>query len=93
VIAPVLDERFVRALARAPQARLVRKLVIEAPGPGGPEALAGLLDASFLPNLRAFRLGPVVGPAEVVEAWRAAVSELVGRMGDVKELHTPWHHA
>jgi hypothetical protein len=83
----------VRALARAPQARLVRKLVFEATAPAGPQALAGLLDASFLPSLRAFRLGPVTGPAEVVEAWRVAVRELVGRMGDVEELHTPWHHA
>jgi hypothetical protein len=23
----------------------------------------------------------------------AAVGDLVGRMGDVKELHTPWHHS
>jgi hypothetical protein len=29
----------------------------------------------------------------VLDAWRAAVSELVGRMGDLKEMHTPWHHA
>jgi hypothetical protein len=86
--APVLDPGFVRALARAPQARLLQQLVIEETSPGGLDALVPLLDASFLPHLRGFWLGPV---ASFTPNERALLDELVARMVSVEELYTPWH--
>jgi hypothetical protein len=86
IVAPVLDPQFVAALARAPEARLLRELVFESAGPGGAEALAPLLEASFLPRLRTFWLAPDAG-----ERGRAVVEALVARMPAVTELRTPWH--
>jgi hypothetical protein len=88
VVAPVLDPAFVRTLAGAPQARLLRELVLEQTTPGGLEALIPLLDATFLPHLRVFRLGPV---AAFTPNERALVDELVARMTGVQELSTAWH--
>jgi hypothetical protein len=90
VVTPVLCPDFVRALARAPEARLLRKLVVETTTPGGPEDLAALLDAPFLPRLRVFWLGPVPGEAERASAWADVITQLVARMTRVEELYTPW---
>jgi hypothetical protein len=91
VVAPVLHLDFIKVLARAPQARLLRKLVIESAAPGGPEALAPLLGASFLPSLRVFWLGPVPGSTDRAAEWSKAVGDLVAQLPRCEELFTPWH--
>src|SRR5262245_3775376 len=70
VTAPHLDPGFVVALLRAPQARLLRALVIEDAAPGDPEALALLHGAPFLPSLRTFRLGLAQEAGRAVRAGR-----------------------
>jgi hypothetical protein len=57
VEAPELDAGFIAALARSPRARLLRRLSIENNQPGGPAALAPLLDAGVLSGLCEFCLG------------------------------------
>lgn len=88
ITAPALHVDFMRTLAHAPQARLLRRLVVEDMAPDGPAALMPLLDAPFLPRLRVFWLGPTSSKdpqgAEIVTA-------LVARMTHVRELFTPWH--
>jgi hypothetical protein len=75
VQAPELDAGFVALLARAPQARLLRGLVIESDRPAGTAALAPLLEASFLTDLREFRLGRTgagEAPADLIARLAAA---------------------
>jgi hypothetical protein len=64
VEAPELNPAFIEALAHAPIARLLRKLVIADERPGGPAALAALVDSPPLATLKELRLG-VVGAGEV----------------------------
>ena len=87
VIAPVLHADFIRVLARAPQARLLRRLVVEEMDPDGPEALLPLLSAPFLPRLRVFWLGPARGAEKQGED---VIANLVAHMTGVRERFTPW---
>jgi len=52
VEAPQLEADFIAVLARAPEARLLRRLVILQTEPAGVQALAPLTDASFIEGLR-----------------------------------------
>jgi hypothetical protein len=85
VTAPCLDGDFARALAGAPQARLLRRLTIEDPRPGGPEALAALADAPFLAHLRALTLGKP-GHRHPAPEVGAPLIELVAHMPRLEEL-------
>src|SRR5262245_2674649 len=47
VLTPAVEADFIAELARAPQARLLRRLEFASAGPGGPQVLAVLRQAEF----------------------------------------------
>jgi hypothetical protein len=73
VAAPELDAAFVRALAKAPIAQLVRSLAFAHERPAGPSALGVLLDSPLVNTLTTFRLGQAGAGKPPAEALREIV--------------------
>jgi uncharacterized protein (TIGR02996 family) len=104
---PEISVAFARALARAPQARLLRRLTIEGqvhedaddyePGddiPEGSDNPTGsvLLRCPFLTNLRVFHLGePMEGEYSNCHTSGETAAELVARMPRLEELYLLAH--
>jgi uncharacterized protein (TIGR02996 family) len=104
---PEISVAFARALARAPEARLLRRLTIEGqvyedaddyePGddiPEGNDNPTGsvLLRCPFLTNLRVFHLGePMEGEYSNCHTSGETAAELVSRMPRLEELYLLAH--
>ena len=104
---PELSVAFARALVRAPQARLLRRLIIEGelfeeagdyePGLDSPRgtdhpSVHVLLGCPFLTNVRVFHLGePMEGEYSNCHTSGESAAELVARMGRLEELYLLAH--